>query len=80
MMEIWKFGGKPLRDWAESLISEDALSDGQVFDVAAVRAIWRQHLAAKADVHVMLWRILMYQAWKENLKRATPKSRKRVTV
>jgi asparagine synthase (glutamine-hydrolysing) len=53
----------PLRDWAESLIGDDALAKSEVFDSDAVSTIWKQHVSEQADVHTMLWRILMYQAW-----------------
>ncbi len=53
----------PLVDWAESLISTDALRRTDVFDIAAVRAVWDAHRTGRRDNETMLWNILMYQSW-----------------
>jgi asparagine synthase (glutamine-hydrolysing) len=53
----------PLRDWAEDLITEPALSQHGLFDGAAVRRVWRAHLDGVRGLHHALWDILMLQAW-----------------
>ncbi|MFV1979710.1 MAG: asparagine synthase (glutamine-hydrolyzing) [Rhodothermia bacterium] len=70
----------PLKELAESLLDERALAADQIFDPGAVGTIWRQHLAKQAEVHVLLWRILMYQAWKETIRCPAPRTRERVAV
>ena len=53
----------PLRDWAESLLSERALRDG-LLDPQPVRRVWRQHLERRANAEPALWTVLMWQAWR----------------
>jgi len=52
----------PLRDWAEDLLSENALAGG-VFDARVVRTAWQAHLSGRQSLHYPIWVILMYQAW-----------------
>jgi asparagine synthase (glutamine-hydrolysing) len=53
----------PLREWAESLLSEAALRDS-LLDAAAVRRVWQAHLAGRANHLPKLWTVLMWQAWR----------------
>ena len=53
----------PLRDWAESLLSEAALAEQPALDAAAIRRVWAQHLAGTHERTGALWGILMFQAW-----------------
>lgn len=55
----------PLREWAESLLSEKRLSQEGYFDVARVRAVWEQHLSGKVNRQYDIWSVLMFQAWLE---------------
>jgi asparagine synthase (glutamine-hydrolysing) len=52
-----------LREWAEDLLSEQNLRDGEFFDPAPIRAAWREHLAGTSNRQDELWTILMFQAW-----------------
>jgi asparagine synthase (glutamine-hydrolysing) len=52
-----------LRDWAEDLISADALRRVGIFDVARVREAWDRHVSGRWNLQHQLWCILMYQAW-----------------
>ncbi len=53
----------PLREWAEDLLSERALGDQGLFNVAAVRRVWEAHLSGRVDVSSYLWSVVMLQAW-----------------
>jgi len=53
----------PLREWAESLLSEAALRDS-LLDPAPVRRVWREHLAGRANHLPKLWTVLMWQSWR----------------
>ncbi|NQX89620.1 MAG: asparagine synthase (glutamine-hydrolyzing) [Halioglobus sp.] len=57
----WLVG--PLRDWAEDLLSEQALREQGIFEVASIRDAWQQHLYGWANHSELLWSILMFQAW-----------------
>ena len=52
----------PLRDWAEDLLSERALSASPIRP-APVRKLWGAHLAGRRNAQHALWVILMYQLW-----------------
>lgn len=60
-IEHWLSG--PLRDWAEDLLSEEALARSDVFDARRVRGMWYDQLAGRRRSHHQLWAILMLQAW-----------------
>jgi asparagine synthase (glutamine-hydrolysing) len=53
----------PLRDWAESLLSADALAEQPTLDITAIRTRWAEHLAGTHDRTASLWGVLMFQAW-----------------
>ena len=61
---VWLRG--PLRDWAEDLLSEGALKEGNFIKSAPVRAIWREHLSGVRDWRFELWNVLMFQAWRRS--------------
>ena len=60
-IEHWLRG--PLRDWAEDLLSPEALSAEGLLDVGIVRAMWERHLSGR-KVQYALWNVLMFQAWR----------------
>jgi len=53
----------PLREWAESLLSEDRLRREGYFNVGLVRQRWTEHLSGKRNWQHSLWPILMFEAW-----------------
>lgn len=52
-----------LKDWAESLISDEALAETGYFNRRMVRAAWNAHQNSEQDYSFHLWSVLMFQAW-----------------
>ena len=55
----------PLRQWAETLLSEDRLIKEGYFYPEPIRTMWSDHLRGKRDWGHKLWTILMFQSWLE---------------
>ena len=53
----------PLKEWAESLLSEDSLRQQGLFNVKLVRQYWREHQTGGRDWQYPLWNLLMFQHW-----------------
>tara|TARA_R110002012_G_scaffold243683_2_gene418356 strand:- start:6556 stop:8532 length:1977 start_codon:yes stop_codon:yes gene_type:complete len=68
-MPIGRWLRGPLADWAESLLSTDAIARTDVFNTAAVRKIWNEHRAGQQNHETVLWTVLMYQTWRESVVR-----------
>jgi asparagine synthase (glutamine-hydrolysing) len=63
-LDQWLRG--PLREWAESLLSEERLLREGYFDPKPIRKTWLRHQSGQASSGYRLWSVLMFQAWLEN--------------
>jgi asparagine synthase (glutamine-hydrolysing) len=64
----WISGG--MREWAESLLGADRLKQEGFLDAARVRELWSRHLAGRLRAGGDIWRVLMFQAWLAETRRA----------
>jgi asparagine synthase (glutamine-hydrolysing) len=62
-IDVWLRG--PLREWAESLLSETRLNREGFFNSSEIRLKWAQHLNHTHNWHYELWNVLMFQQWHE---------------
>lgn len=53
----------PMREWAESLLSESELNRHDYLNTERVREKWRGHLSGARLWTPELWGVLMFQAW-----------------
>lgn len=60
-LDEWLRG--PLREWAESLLSPQALSQLPMLDSKAVQRCWQAHLQGKGHHAQQLWAVLQLVVW-----------------
>jgi asparagine synthase (glutamine-hydrolysing) len=53
-----------MRDWAEDLLSVQALEECGLVRPEAVREAWTAHLSGKVNAQYGLWAVLMLQSWR----------------
>lgn len=62
-LEHWLRG--PLKPWAEELLDPDQLRRDGLFNPDEVWSRWLDHQAGRQNNDVPLWRVLMFQSWKQ---------------
>jgi asparagine synthase (glutamine-hydrolysing) len=65
-LDDWLRG--PLRDWAESALSESALARHGILRAGPVRRLWQEHLSGRWNRQGELWCALMLQEWLSEAK------------
>jgi asparagine synthase (glutamine-hydrolysing) len=58
----------PLRDWAESSLSESRLIDDGFFNPELVRRTWLAHKNKEGNFEHKIWCVLMFQSWIDNYR------------
>lgn len=63
-IDSWLRG--PLREWAEDLLSTEALRGQGVFNVPSVRRRWEEHVSGSRNWQYLIWDVLVFQDWLRN--------------
>ncbi len=60
-----------LRDWAETLMSRQALGRHGLLNVDACRRVWEEFILHGGSWSPLIWNLLMFQAWHQWMMRVT---------
>ncbi|HEY5027335.1 MAG TPA: asparagine synthase-related protein, partial [Candidatus Angelobacter sp.] len=60
-IDSWLRG--PLREWAEDLLSVDALKRQAILNVEPIRQRWQEHLSGARNWQYLIWDVLVFQDW-----------------
>jgi asparagine synthase (glutamine-hydrolysing) len=52
-----------LREWAEDLLSVESLERHGLFNIAAIRTKWQEHISGDRNWQHLLWDVLVFQDW-----------------
>jgi asparagine synthase (glutamine-hydrolysing) len=52
-----------LREWAEDLLSAEALGHHNLFNAEIIRVCWKEHLSGTRNWQYLLWDVLIFQDW-----------------
>lgn len=55
----------PLREWAEDLLSEEALARDRILHPAPIRRAWQELKNGRSEMGLGLWAVLLFQGWRE---------------
>lgn len=65
-IDTWLRG--PLRDWAESLLTPEALRDLPMLDAGGVRYLWNMHLQCRMEAGHAIWNVLILSDWRNRIR------------
>jgi asparagine synthase (glutamine-hydrolysing) len=67
-IDSWLRG--PLRDWAESLLTESRLRREGFLNPTPIRQKWLEHVSGRRNWAYWLWDVIMFQTWLEEQARS----------
>jgi asparagine synthase (glutamine-hydrolysing) len=56
----------PLKDWANSLLTEEKLNRDELLNTKLIRDRWLEHQRGKANWDSFLWSVLMFMLWMDS--------------
>jgi asparagine synthase (glutamine-hydrolysing) len=70
-MPVAKWLAGPLRELVEDTLAEHRLRSGGFFEPATVRRLLDEHYAQRADHRKLIWTLLVFQLWHDQIRRST---------
>jgi asparagine synthase (glutamine-hydrolysing) len=67
-IDSWLRG--PLRQWAEDLLTTDALNRHGLLNPGPIRSKWQEHVSGKRNWQYLIWDVLMFQDWLQHNSRS----------